>query len=94
MYSAVLEKPRILKIRSRKIPRIRQDDILVRVAACAVCGTDVKKYFLGHKLIKSYPIVPGHEIVGEIVKVGKRAEDIEVEIEHFGSVGFGGTIQL
>jgi len=81
LLCAVLEKPKRLVVKNRKIPRIGEGDILVRIAACAICGTDVKKYFRGHRLIKSYPIVPGHEISGEIVAVGRKAREFEVETE-------------
>ena len=81
MLCAVLEKPKRLVVKERKIPRIGEGDILVRVAACAICGTDVKKYFRGHRLIKSYPIVPGHEISGEIVAVGRKAREFEVKTD-------------
>jgi len=81
MLCAVLEKPKRLVVKKRKIPKIGEGDILVRVAACAICGTDVKKYFRGHKLIKSYPIVPGHELSGEIVAVGRKARRFEVKTD-------------
>jgi len=80
MYSAVLKSPRMLKVKEREIPKIEDGDVLIKVAACAICGTDVKKYFVGHKLIKSYPIVPGHELSGEIVKVGKRVREFKVKV--------------
>ena len=82
MLSAVLEKPKRLVVKEREIPEIGEGDILIKVAACAVCGTDVKKYFHGHRLIKSYPIVPGHELSGEIVAVGKKAREIEVKTDN------------
>jgi len=78
---AVLEKPKRLVVKERDIPQIGDGDILIRVAACAICGTDVKKYFRGHRLIKSYPIVPGHELSGEIVAVGRKAREIEVKTD-------------
>ena len=79
MRCASLESPKILKIKEYEIPEIDKGDILLRIIACAICGTDVKKYFQGHKLIKSYPIVPGHEIVGEIVEVADEAREIIIE---------------
>jgi len=81
LLCAVLEKPRRLVVKERKIPRMGEGDILVRVSACAICGTDVKKYFRGHRLIKSYPIVPGHELSGEIVAVGRKAREFEVKTD-------------
>ena len=81
MRCASLESPKVLKIKECEIPEIGEGDILLRIAACAICGTDVKKYFQGHRLIKSYPIVPGHEITGEIVGVGNKAREIIVKEE-------------
>ena len=81
MHCAVLESPKRLKVKEREIPEIGDSDILIRVVACAVCGTDVKKYFRGHRLIKSYPIVPGHELSGEIVRVGKRVREFDVKLD-------------
>jgi len=80
MLCAVLESPKVLKVKERETPKIGDGDILIRVAACAICGTDIKKYFRGHRLIKSYPIVPGHELSGEIVAVGKRVRQFDVEV--------------
>lgn len=81
MRCAVLERPRVWKVKEREIPKVGDGDILIRVAACAICGTDVKKYFLGHRLIKSYPVVPGHELSGEIVAVGKKVREFDVEVD-------------
>jgi L-iditol 2-dehydrogenase len=80
MYCAVLEKPTILKVQEKGTPKIGDGDILVRIAACAICGTDEKVYFAGHRLIKSYPIVPGHEVSGEIVQVGKKVQEFSVQV--------------
>ncbi len=81
MLCAALERPKRLVVKEKEIPRIGEGDILVKIAACAICGTDVKKYFLGHRLIKSYPIVPGHELSGEIVEVGRKAKEFDVVID-------------
>src|SRR3972149_9417893 len=61
-----------IRIEEVPIPECGDEDILLKVAGCAVCGTDVKKSFLGHTLIKSYPITPGHEFAGRIEKIGKK----------------------
>ncbi|RLG24570.1 hypothetical protein DRN85_07475, partial [Methanosarcinales archaeon] len=70
--------PHHTEVKKVPIPDCKGDEILIKVAACAVCGTDVKKYFKGHKLIKSYPVIPGHEFSGKIVKVGKKVKEFEV----------------
>ncbi|MCS7120180.1 MAG: alcohol dehydrogenase catalytic domain-containing protein [Nitrososphaerota archaeon] len=81
MRCAVLERPGRLIVGERAVPRVGDGDVLIRVAACAICGTDIKKYFRGHKLIKSYPIVPGHELVGEIVEVGRNVREFDVDVD-------------
>lgn len=67
--AAVLVEPRKLEIREFPIREIGPDEILVKVEACGVCGTDVHCY-------KSDPFgltpnVLGHEGTGEVVQVGE-----------------------
>lgn len=73
--------PQHLKVREIAQPEVGQDGVLIKVAACSICGTDVKKYFQGHKLIKSYPIIPGHEFSGVIAEVGPRAKEFQIKQE-------------
>lgn len=49
------------------VPQIQAGEILIRVAACGICGTDVKK--VRHNLVKS-PQILGHEIAGTVVETG------------------------
>src|SRR5262249_9810571 len=49
------------------VPDIEPGEVLIRVAACGICGTDVKK--VRHNLV-SPPQILGHEIAGTIVKTG------------------------
>ena len=53
------------------VPVIETGEILIRVAACGICGTDVKK--VRHDLVKP-PQILGHEIAGSIVQVGAGVE--------------------
>jgi len=50
-------------------PACSKDGYLLKVHACAICGTDVKIITQGHKLAR-YPVVPGHEFVATIEAVG------------------------
>lgn len=45
------------------------DSILIKVKACAICGTDLKVYKYGHRLIR-FPRIPGHELAGIVVERG------------------------
>ncbi len=49
------------------VPEIGEGEVLVRVAACGICGTDVKK--VRHGLVRP-PQILGHEIAGTVEKVG------------------------
>ena len=88
----VLETPRSLVPRELPLPDIGDDDALLRVEACGLCGTDHEQY-TGH-LPGPGPFVPGHETVGVIERIGpdaKRTWGIEegdrVAVEVFRSCG-------
>ena len=51
------------------VPEPRQDQILVEVAACGVCRTDL--HVIDGEIPARYPIIPGHEIVGHVRKLGE-----------------------
>ncbi len=49
------------------MPRINEGEVLVRVEACGICGSDVMEWYRIHKA----PLVLGHEIAGTIVETGE-----------------------
>jgi alcohol dehydrogenase len=67
----VLDGPRRLEPRSFPIPEVSNDDALLRVDACGLCGTDHEQY-TGH-LPATFSFVPGHETVGTIERIGRDA---------------------
>ncbi len=72
MRCMVLEKYNApLAARERPIPAAGSDDAIVKVGACGLCGTDLKIWHGMHPALKQLPLVPGHEIAGEVVEVGK-----------------------
>jgi propanol-preferring alcohol dehydrogenase len=68
----VLDEPgRPLRAADLLEPRPRQGELLVRVLACAVCRTDL--HIVDGELSQpKLPLVPGHQIVGEVVGDGRR----------------------
>lgn len=77
MKAAVLEELGKLVVREVPTPVCDDDSALVRVRACAVCGSDLRIYRSGNNRVK-LPQILGHEISGEVVKVGKNVEKIKV----------------
>jgi alcohol dehydrogenase len=67
----VLESPRRLVPRDFPLPEIGDDDGLLRVEACGLCGTDHEQY--SGALPAAFAFVPGHESVGIVEAVGARA---------------------
>ena len=71
MRAMVLDRPRTaLALRERPIPAPAAGEILVKVAACGVCRTDLH-IVDGELPDPKLPIVPGHEIVGRVAAIGE-----------------------
>jgi len=58
-------------------PTIGANDVLIRVSACAVCRTDLD-VAEGRVSASHYPVIPGHQAVGEIEGVGARVRERKV----------------
>ena len=69
----VLERPRHLVERRLALPEVGDDDGLLRVEACGLCGTDHEQYT--GELFGGFALVPGHESVGVVEAVGARAAE-------------------
>lgn len=69
----VLEEPRRLEARRLPAPEVGDDDGVLRVEACGLCGTDHEQFTGGIRV--AGPFVPGHEIVGVVEDVGSRAAE-------------------
>lgn len=67
MSAVVYRGPRDLRLETLPVPRIGRHELLVRVAVCGVCPTDIKKIHYG---TVPPPRVFGHETAGTIVKAG------------------------
>lgn len=60
-----------LVLREREIPSPGEGEAVVKVGATGVCQTDIKIWQGKHPAVRKLPIVPGHEVAGEIVEVGR-----------------------
>lgn len=68
MKAAVLKSPGVLQLEDLPTPECPAGGALLKIEACAVCGTDVKMLQQGHRDL-AYPRILGHEIVGRIVEI-------------------------
>jgi len=70
MRAAVLQAPRRLELLTRPTPVARRGEAVVRVAATAVCHTDLEIYTGRHPGVR-LPVVMGHEATGVVEAVGE-----------------------
>jgi propanol-preferring alcohol dehydrogenase len=78
MHAMVLDAPgQALRREARPVPEPGPDQVLVKVAACGVCRTDLHVVD-GELTEPKLPIVPGHEIVGAVAATGARVERFDI----------------
>jgi 2-desacetyl-2-hydroxyethyl bacteriochlorophyllide A dehydrogenase len=70
MESIVIRKPRDIIVTEREIPEPGQKEVLIRVMASGICGTDV--HIFRGEYLGSYPVIPGHEFSGVVTAVGSQ----------------------
>jgi L-iditol 2-dehydrogenase len=74
MRAAVYYSNRDVRVQEMPVPEIGPGEMLVKVAASGICGSDVMEWYR----IKKAPLVLGHEISGEIAEVGEGVEKYKV----------------
>jgi L-iditol 2-dehydrogenase len=79
MLALVYHAPEDIRVEEVPIPPIGPDEILLRVSAASICGTDLRIWHGGHR---KYPPgtlrIPGHEVSGAIASVGANIQDFKV----------------
>lgn len=79
MRAQVFYEANVMKMEEIDIPQIADNEVLVKVKATGICGSDVSYYF-GHSPLGTAngkgPLVLGHEFGGEIVEVGRIPESL------------------
>lgn len=74
MRVAMYYNNRDIRLEEMPTPRIGPGELLVKVIASGICGSDVMEWYR----IKKAPRVLGHEIAGEIVEIGEGIKDFKV----------------
>ena len=78
MLAARLVKPgEPLRLDELPVPEPAADEVLVKVAACGLCGTDLHLAVAGDIPVERLPITLGHEAAGVVAAVGRDAKSLQ-----------------
>jgi len=69
---AYLNKPHDLAVKKVELPKLRSDQVLIKLKAAGICGSDVECYEgnSGEGRYDIAPYTPGHEWAGEVIEIG------------------------
>ncbi len=76
MKALIIERPSSARVAELPDPRPADGEVLIRVMACGICGTDV--HIFQGEYLGGYPITPGHEFSGVVEAVGAGVERFRV----------------
>lgn len=68
LKQAVMTAPGKIEFRDVPVPKVKEGQVLVKIKRIGICGSDIHVYHGKHPYT-SYPVVQGHEVSGEIVKL-------------------------
>lgn len=68
MRAAVIEQPEQLQERDLECPEPAPTEVLIRVMASGICGTDL--HIFRGEYLGQYPVIPGHEFAGVVERIG------------------------
>lgn len=81
MKAVVCRAPESYNVEEVDTPKANREEIIIKVEACGVCGSDVKAYFgsgmywAGEDPWLKAPVIPGHEFYGKVVSLGEGAKE-------------------
>ncbi|KKZ67840.1 alcohol dehydrogenase [[Emmonsia] crescens] len=76
MKALQYSKPKEFGIVNIPVPTLREHDVLIKVKACGVCGTDL--HIHEGEFIAKFPLVPGHETVGVVAAIGPKVKGFNI----------------
>jgi L-iditol 2-dehydrogenase len=76
MKAAVLERLNEIGLKDLDRPTCGENEAILKVNACAVCGSDLRIFHYGNDRVKP-PAVIGHEIAGEIMETGRNVRRVK-----------------
>ena len=72
MKAAYYAKKQSIELADLDLPKIKKGEALIKVRYAGICGSDLHVYHGAHPTAK-FPVIPGHEFVGELVELGEDA---------------------
>ncbi len=81
MKAQVFYEKEVMKLEEVDIPEVHANEVLIRVRACGVCGSDISYYYAHTPLDTPNgrgPLILGHEFCGDVVEVGQMAKDMQL----------------
>ncbi|MGI6174811.1 MAG: alcohol dehydrogenase catalytic domain-containing protein [Christensenellales bacterium] len=79
MLSAVFKGNGVLALEQRPVPKIQTpDEVLLKVISAGICGSDLHILHVPPGQHADVDVIMGHEIYGEVIEAGPKAEGIEV----------------
>jgi 2-desacetyl-2-hydroxyethyl bacteriochlorophyllide A dehydrogenase len=80
--AVLIQEPGKALFKEVKIPRVKPDDVLIRVAYLGICATDLEIYqgtlsYYRDGMAK-YPIIPGHEFSGHVAATGASVKNVKL----------------
>jgi len=71
------KEPYSVELRDLPIPEIGAEDVLLKVQAAGICGSDLHQYTGKQSWPVNYPVVLGHEFAGVVAKTGRRVRSFK-----------------
>jgi L-iditol 2-dehydrogenase len=68
------KEPHSVELRELPVPEIGEEDVLFKVQAVGICGSDLHQYTGKQSWTVNYPVVLGHEFAGSVAKLGNRVK--------------------
>ncbi len=79
MRAAVFYKPGDIRVEDHDFPKLREDEVMIKVMAAGVCGTDLHIYDGAKGASECFPpVVLGHEFAGIVTEVGSAVTNVKV----------------
>jgi L-iditol 2-dehydrogenase len=77
MKAGVIEKLGVVSVQEVPEPELLSESMLIRVEACAICGSDIRIFRKGDPRA-TFPRIVGHEIAGVVEKVGNKVKKFNI----------------